>query len=81
MLYLFAPKMAGLTPIAQVDQAIKSLERFAKLRRKDDPDDHDELLQRAKLKKSELEALQKAAQPTPAVPPTPKPPASPPKGK
>ncbi|MBW2526904.1 MAG: tetratricopeptide repeat protein [Deltaproteobacteria bacterium] len=81
LLYLFAPQIPGLTPLAQVDQAIQSLQRFAKLRRKDDPDDHEELLQRAKLKKSEIEALQKAAQPQPAAQPPQKSPASPPKGK
>jgi Tfp pilus assembly protein PilF len=65
LLYLFAPKIPGMMPMTQVDAAIRSIEKFAKLRRKDDPDDHEELLRRAKLKKSELEALRKAAQPQP----------------
>lgn len=65
LLYLFAPQVPGYKPIQQVDAAIKELNKFKELRRKGDPDDHEELLQRAKLKKSELEALKKASQPQP----------------
>lgn len=66
LLYLFSPSMPGMTPMQQVNAAMKSLEKYQELRPKGERDDSDELLQRAKLKKGEIEAQQAAAAPAPA---------------
>src|SRR6185369_753005 len=63
LLYLFAPSVPGLTPKQQVSEATASLKRFQELRNKGEPDDSDELLNRAKLKEGELSAASTAAQP------------------
>jgi Tfp pilus assembly protein PilF len=68
LLYLFAPSVQGMTSMQQVDAATAELKKFQDLRDKSVADDSDELLQRAKLKRGELEA---AAAPAPAPPPTP----------
>jgi len=69
LLYLFAPSIPGMTPKQQVTEAIKELKRFQELRRKDQSDDSEELLNRAKLKEGELNAAAAAAQPAqPAAP-------------
>jgi tetratricopeptide (TPR) repeat protein len=68
LLYLFAPSVPGMTPKQQVEAAMESITKFKELRRKTDPDDHEELLRRATLKKSEIDALEKANQPQPAQP-------------
>ena len=67
LLYLFAPSVPGMTPMQQVDAASASLKKFQELRPKGESDDSDELLNRAKLKRGELEAAKAAA--TPAAPP------------
>lgn len=67
LLYLFAPSIPGMTPKQQVTAAIQSLKKFQELRRKGEPDDSEELLNRAKLKEGELDAAAMAAQP--AAPP------------
>lgn len=69
LLYLFAPSIPGMTPMQQVDAASASLKKFQDLRKKGEPDDSDELLQRAKLKRGELEAASAAAAPPPPPPP------------
>lgn len=70
LMYLFAPSVPGMTPLAQVDAAIAELGKYEALKPKGGPaDDTDELVQRAKLKKSEIEALAKASQPQPATVP------------
>lgn len=71
LLYLFAPSVQGMTPMQQVDAATASLTKYQQLRPKGVSDDSDELLQRAKLKRGELEAAQAAANPPPAPPPAP----------
>lgn len=65
LLYLFAPSIPGVTPKQQVTEAIKELKKFQELRRKGEPDDSEELLNRAKLKEGELNAAAVAAQPAP----------------
>jgi len=65
LLYLFAPSIPGVTPKQQVTEAIKELKKFQELRSKGEPDDSEELLNRAKLKEGELNAAAVAAQPTP----------------
>ncbi|MBK6512783.1 MAG: tetratricopeptide repeat protein [Polyangiaceae bacterium] len=77
LLYLNAPSMPSMSPMQQVDAATASLKKYQDLRPKGSVDDSDELLQRAKLKRGELEAAQQAAAPTP--PPPAPPPATPPK--
>jgi len=68
MMYLFAPSMPGMTPMAQVDAATEQLTKYQELKPKGGAqDDTEELLQRAKLKKAELDALAKASQPQPAA--------------
>jgi tetratricopeptide (TPR) repeat protein len=67
LLYLFSPSLQGMTPKQQVAEAIKSLKKFQELRRKGEPDDSEELLNRAKLKEGELNAATAAEQP--AAPP------------
>ena len=69
LLYLFAPNVQGVTAKQQVDAAIKELEKYSTLKKKSDADDSGELLQRAKLKKAEIEATEQAAHPTPVAPP------------
>ena len=82
LLYLFAPNctpvgggtapspcLTGLTPLAQVQEATKSLKKFQELRQKGESDDSDELLNRAKLKEGEIVAAQQAAAPPPPPPP------------
>ena len=71
LLYLFAPTIQGMTPLQQVDAATASLKKYQELRPKGETDDSDELLNRAKLKRGELEAAQTAAQPAPPPPPAP----------
>lgn len=63
LLYLFAPSIPGMTPQQQVAEAIQSLKKFQELRRKGEPDDSEELLNRARLKEGELNAAAAAAQP------------------
>ncbi len=65
LLYLFAPNIPGMTPKQQVTEAMKELKRFQELRRKDQADDSEELLNRAKLKEGEINAAAAAAQPAP----------------
>lgn len=82
LLYLFAPNctptggapapspcLAGVTPLAQVQEATKALKKFQDLRPKGEQDDSDELLNRAKLKEGEIVAAQQAAAPPPPPPP------------
>lgn len=82
LLYLFAPNctpvgggaapnpcLSGLSPLAQVQEATKSLKKFQELRQKGESDDSDELLNRAKLKEGEIVAAQQAAAPPPPPPP------------
>jgi Tfp pilus assembly protein PilF len=69
LMYLFAPALPNMKPLAQVDAAIAALGKFDELKPKGTKDDSEELMQRAKLKKGELEALAKAAQPQPAAAP------------
>jgi tetratricopeptide (TPR) repeat protein len=66
LLYLFAPSVPGMTPKQQVAEATKELKKYQDVRSKDQRDDSDELLNRAKLKESEINA---AAAPPPAPPP------------
>ncbi len=73
LLYLFAPSIPGMTPMQQVDAATASLKKFQELRSKGESDDSDELLNRAKLKRGELEAQQAAAAPPAAAPAPPAP--------
>lgn len=56
LLYLFAPSFPGMTPKEQVAAATRELKKFQEVRRKDQPDDSDELLNRAKLKEGEIQA-------------------------
>ncbi|MCC6556865.1 MAG: tetratricopeptide repeat protein [Polyangiaceae bacterium] len=68
LLYLFAPSIPGMTPKQQVGEAIKELKKFQELRSKGEPDDSEELLNRAKLKEGEINAAAVAAQPAPPPP-------------
>lgn len=77
LLYLNAPSMPNMTPMQQVDAATASLKKYQELRPKGLTDDSDELINRAKLKRGEIEAAQQAAQPAPPPPPA-APPATPP---
>jgi tetratricopeptide (TPR) repeat protein len=70
LLYVFAPKVGNMTPKQQVVAAIRELEKYKELRRKSDPNDHEELLKRAKLKKAEIDALAAANAPPPPPPPS-----------
>jgi Tfp pilus assembly protein PilF len=63
LLYLFAPSIPGMTPMQQVDSATAELKKYQSLRDKGISDDSDELLNRAKLKRGELEAAAAAAAP------------------
>jgi tetratricopeptide (TPR) repeat protein len=69
LLYLFAPSVPGLSAKQQVAEASRSLKKFQELRRKGEPDDSDELLNRAKLKEAEINAAMEAAQPVVAAVP------------
>ena len=64
-----SPCLAGITPLAQVQEATKALKKFQDLRQKGEQDDSDELLNRAKLKEGEIVAAQHAAAPPPPPPP------------
>jgi Tfp pilus assembly protein PilF len=76
LLYLFAPKLAGMSKKKQVLAAIKSFNKFKDLKGKAaDDTDVGELLQRANLKKAEIDALEKAKNPKAVKTP---PPATPP---
>ncbi len=76
LLYLFAPSFPGMTPMQQVDEATKELKKYQDLRKKGETDDSDELLNRAKLKRGELEAAAAASKPAaPVAPPAGAPPA------
>ena len=77
LLYLFAPKIPGMTDKQKVKAAIASLNKFKDLRTKTDRSDVDELLNQANLKLSEIEAIEKAKNPQPVTPPTPAPAAAP----
>ena len=68
LLYLFSPAVPGLTPMQQVDAAKASLTKYQELRPAGASDDSDELLNRVKLKRGELEAAAAAAAPQPPVP-------------
>jgi tetratricopeptide (TPR) repeat protein len=74
LLYLFAPAVPGMTAKQQVAEAIKELKKFQEIRAKDEHDDSDELLNRAKLKEGELTAAAAAAAAPPPPPPGPTPP-------
>lgn len=65
LLYLFAPSIPGLSAKQQVAEAIRELKRYQELKRKNERDDSDELLQRAKLKEGELAAQAEAAEQAP----------------
>jgi tetratricopeptide (TPR) repeat protein len=66
LLYLFAPSIPNMTPKQQVGEAITELKKFQEVRNKGEPDDSDELLNRAKLKEAEINA---ALQPGFVAPP------------
>lgn len=65
LLYLFSPNVPGFTPVQQIDAAKASFTKYQELRPSGTSDDSDELLNRVKLKRGELEAAAAAAQPTP----------------
>lgn len=70
LLYLFAPSIPNMTPKQQVTEAISELKKFQEVRNKGEPDDSDELLNRAKLKEAEINAaLQPGFVPPPEAPP------------
>jgi Tfp pilus assembly protein PilF len=71
LLYLFAPEIPGMTKKQQVVAAIASFEKFKERRAKGDRSDVDELIDRAKLKKAEIEALEQAKNPQPVPVPVP----------
>ncbi|HZO14195.1 MAG TPA: tetratricopeptide repeat protein [Polyangiaceae bacterium] len=78
LLYLFAPSVPGFNKMQQVQAAIGQFNKFKELRGKGaEQSDVDELLQRANLKKAEIEALEKAKKAPPPVP-APAAPAKPP---
>jgi len=64
LLYLFAPSVPGMGKRQQVMAAISSFNQYKKLRGKAaDDSDVDELLNRANLKKAEIDALEAAKHP------------------
>lgn len=63
LLYLFAPSLAGMTPLQQVDSAMAELQKYQDLRDKNAVDDSDELMKRAKIKKADIEARNAPATP------------------
>jgi Tfp pilus assembly protein PilF len=69
LLYLFSTSVPGFTPMQQIDAAKASFTKYQELRPSGTSDDSDELLNRVKLKRGELEAAAAAAQPQPAAPP------------
>lgn len=70
LLYLFSPSIPNMTPKQQVTKAISELKKFQEVRNKGEPDDSDELLNRAKLKEAEINAaLQPGFVPPPEAPP------------
>ena len=71
LLYLFAPSIPGMSKKQQVVAAIKAFEKFKELSPTHEKTDVEELLNQANLKKSEIEALEKAKNPQPVTPPTP----------
>lgn len=73
LMYLFAPSIPGMTAKQQVTEAIRELKKFQDIRPKDEKDDSEELLNRAKAKEGEINAAN-------APPPPPPPPAAPPAG-
>lgn len=80
LLYLLSPKLPGTNEKQAVTAAIASFNKYKDLKGKGaDDSDVDELINRATIKKSELEALEKAAKaPQPVKAPTPAPGAKPP---
>jgi tetratricopeptide (TPR) repeat protein len=71
LLYLFAPSVPGMSKKQQVNAAIAAFEKFKELSPTHEQTDVEELLNRANLKKAEIEALEKAKNPQPVTPPTP----------
>jgi Tfp pilus assembly protein PilF len=71
LLYLFSSSVPGFTPMQQVDAAKASFTKYQELRPAGTSDDSDELLNRVKLKRGELEAAAAAAQPQPPAQPPP----------
>jgi Tfp pilus assembly protein PilF len=69
LLYLFSTSVPGLNAMQQVEAATASLKKYQALRPKGESDDSDELLNRAKLRKGELEAAATAAAAPPPAPP------------
>jgi tetratricopeptide (TPR) repeat protein len=69
LLYLFAPQIPGMKKKQQIVAAIKALEKFKELSPSHEQSDVDELLNQANLKKSEIEAIEKAKNPQPVAPP------------
>lgn len=72
LLYLFAPEVPGVTKLQAAERAMASLQKYKELRSRPkpgDPDDVDELITRAKTKKSIIEAEQAAPPPPPPPPP------------
>jgi tetratricopeptide (TPR) repeat protein len=64
LVYLFSPKIQGLSEVQAVDKAIASIEMFLRMQPRARPgagDDADELLKRANNKKAILEALKEPA--------------------
>lgn len=68
LLYLFSSGVPGMTPMQQIDAAKASFTKYQELRPSGTADDSDELLNRVKLKRGELEAAAAAAAPQPAPP-------------
>jgi Tfp pilus assembly protein PilF len=68
LLYLFADSMPGMNEKQRVLAAIENLEKYKELKGKGDRSDVDELLNRANLKKAEIEALEKVNKPQPPPP-------------
>ncbi|MBW2458640.1 MAG: tetratricopeptide repeat protein [Deltaproteobacteria bacterium] len=72
LLYMFAPKLPGLTKKKQINAAIKSFNEYKELKGKAaEESDVDDLLAQAKLKKDELDALEAASKPKPVPVPAP----------
>ncbi|MCA9624944.1 MAG: tetratricopeptide repeat protein [Myxococcales bacterium] len=73
LLYLFAPSVPGKTKKQQILAAIEALEKFKELSPAHESTDVGELLNQANLKKSEIEAIEKAKNPQPVPAPVPAP--------
>lgn len=72
LMYLFAKNMPGMTDMQLIDKAIAHFERYKEVRQRSGPgagDDVDELLKRAKAKKSIMQAMAAQDQPPPPPPP------------